>query len=187
MAEKASPLFSFDMGTIFDVQKSLNALVNGFEQEVINEAIRADLPEIIREQLYAGKNGRGKNLRPTYDNDPFFKSAEAGPWRNRAQAYKNWKMKVQPPKVGSFLGFAPRGAETPNLIIRGDFHDSIFAVKTVNGISIGSDGFAQSGDIERKYGHVIYGFSPQAKRYLVEYRLKPAVNVYFRKCGLILK
>lgn len=175
------------MGTIFDVQKSLNEISSGFGNMVLNEVLRADVPEIIREQLYAGKNGRGKNLRPTYDNDPFFKSAEAGPWRNRAKAYKNWKMKVQPPKTGSFLGFAPRSAETPNLIIKGNFHDSIFATKTADGINVGSDGFSQSGDIEQKYGQVIYGLSPQAKRYLAEHRLKPAVNAYFKKYGLILK
>lgn len=160
-------------------------MVAGFSDMVLDEMIKADLPDIVREQLYAGKNGNGKNLRPTYDNDPFFKTPEAGPWRNRAAAYKKFKMNVQPPKTGSFLGFAPRAPETPNLIIRGNFYDSIFAVKTVDGVNIGSEGFTESGDIEQKYGQAIYRLSPEARRYLITYRINPAIKNYLKKHGLL--
>lgn len=172
------------MGTIFDVQKSVNAMVAGFEDMVLTEMLSADLPDMVREQLYAGKNGRGKDLRPTYDNDPYFKTDEAGHWKNNADGYKRWKMKIQPPKTGSYLGIS-RNPETPNLIIRGNFYESIFAVKSDNGVSIGSEGFAESGDIERKYGQTIYGLMPESRRHLVIYRIHPAIRAYLKRYGLL--
>lgn len=160
-------------------------MVDGFKDMVLDEMTKADLSDVIKDQLYAGKNGNGKNLRPTYDNDPFFKTSEAGPWKNRAKAYKEFKMDVQPPKIGSFLGFAPRDPETPNLIIRGNFYDSIFAVKTIDGVNIGSEGFAESGDIEQKYGQAIYRLSPEARHYLVTYKIHPAIKAYLKQYGLL--
>lgn len=170
------------MATILEAVRNAKSFVDGFEKESIR-IIQDHKPEItqyVKEQLFSGINGRGKNLRPTYDNDPFFKTEEAGRWKNNAKGYKNWKLKIQPPRASSF-GFPARDINTPNLIIRGDFYDSITAINSDKGITIFSSGISFGKDIELKYSSVIFGISPLATEYFIKNIFLPELNNYISK------
>ena len=158
---------------------------DGFTGVVLDvmSARKDDVAEFIREQLYSGLDGKENPLRPTYLNDPWFKSEAAGHWRGRAEAYMKWKRMITPP-ARSWLGFAERDANTPNLIITGEFYGSISAVPFANGLRIGSDGFAMGGDIERKYGSVIFKPGRRAVAYFIEYFLKGELLEHYRRWGM---
>lgn len=137
----------------------------------------------IREQLNAGINGNDKPLRPTYLNDPYFNTKEAGSFYKNARRYMKWKEEIRPPYDVTLFGIR-RSPETPNLIIRGDFHDSITAVPIDKGLRIESRGVSLSNDIEQKYGQAIYRFSSYARRHFMENFIKKGLEDYFRKFGL---
>lgn len=113
--------------------------------------------ESVKEQLYSGLDGDDRELTPNYLNDPFFNSKDAGRWKNNNKGYMIWKSKITPPQ-SSYLGFRARNIETPNLIIVGDFYNSIFVKDTDNGIEIGSDS-TLGASIEKKYGSRIFKVS----------------------------
>lgn len=172
---------------VIEAFENAQELVKGFkpmiEEEVKSD--RDDIEDFVQDQLFSGVNGRGKPLRPTYTNDPYFKtitkSAKAA--KNRAIGYKNYKKRKTPP-APSYLGFPPRNDDTPNLIIRGDFYQSITA-KVMNGVlKISTEGLTFGKDIEKKYGSIIFGLSPNARKYLIDYRLNPAIERYLKKFGI---
>ena len=91
------------MATLSDAADNFKLFVGGLEK-VVKHTIQsnADLvQDFIRQQLYSGVNGRGKPLRPTYLNDPFFNSKDAGRWFHNAEGYMKWKMEKTPP--GHFM------------------------------------------------------------------------------------
>lgn len=137
--------------------------------------------EFVTEQLYSGLNGEESPLRPKYSEDPYF-NAFKDP-KKAAERYKKWKMKIQPP-ARSYLGFEPRGADTPNLIIRGDFYSSITAIPVADGLSIVSQGLMFSADIERKYGNVIYQIGDKSKEHYVQFYMLPRIMKLMEECGL---
>ena len=92
-------------------------------------------------------------------------------------------MRIQPP-ARSYLGFRPRNADTPNLIIRGDFYASITAIPIADGISIVSQGVMFSSDIERKYGNVIYEIGDKARRHWINFYMLPRIRTFMKECGL---
>ena len=139
--------------------------------------------EYIRTQLNAGINGNDKPLRPTYLNDPWFKRKESGSWFMKARKYMKWKEEITPPCNVTWFGIR-RSPETPNLLIRGDFHDSIRAIPGDGGLRIGSEGVDFSTDIEQKYGQDIYRLSSYARKHFFEEFVKKGLNDYFRKFGL---
>lgn len=174
------------MANIIEAEKNIRLLVSGFEP-MIRDIMIAQKKEIqiyITEQLYSGVNGNDKPLRPTYLNDPYFKSKEAGNWYKNAKGYMAWKESITPPYASSWLGIPRRTPDTPNLIIRGDFHDSITAIPIDNGLKIESVGISFSGDIEKKYGQAIYKVGSYARRYFIEKYIKKGIADYFRKFGL---
>ena len=175
------------MGTIFDVANSIQSFVGGFDRMIEDElkSDREDIEDFIQEQLYSGINGREKPLRPTYTNDPYFKEVTntAKAAKSKAEGYKKYKKKKTPP-TPSYLGYQSRDENTPNLIIRGDFYSSITAHVGGGVIKIGTEGLSFGNDIEKKYGSIIFGLSPKARAYLIEYRLKPAIKKYMEKYGL---
>lgn len=137
--------------------------------------------EFVTEQLYSGVNGDEQPLRPKYSEDPYF-NAFKNP-KKKAEDYKKWKAKIQPP-ARSYLGFAPRDTDTPNLIIRGDFYSSITAIPIANGVSIVSQGVSFSSDIERKYGDVIYKIGDKARKHYIDFYMLPRILKFLKECGL---
>lgn len=174
------------MANIIEAEKNFNALVEGFESMIRNimAAQKKEVQIYITEQLYSGVNGKDKPLRPTYLNDPYFKSRESGKWYKNARGYMMWKEGITPPYASSWLGIPRRSPDTPNLIIRGDFHNSITAVPFDKGLRIESVGISFSDDIERKYGQAIYRVGSYAKRYFIEKYVKKGIEDYFRKFGV---
>lgn len=173
------------MATIKDATEAFNKFANGLEG-VIKSAIvdnKLQAVDYVQEQLYSGMNGKDKPLRPTYTGDPWFKSEESGRWYMNAKGYLKWKKDITPP-LPSYLGFQPRNDNTPNLIITGDFYSSITAIPITDGIRIETRGTSFGSDIEKKYGSVILGLGPSAKKHFVKYVLNPALKKYFAKFGL---
>lgn len=171
------------MATIFELSKNFKRLINGFEKEALS-CMAENIPifeEYVREQLFHGINGRGKPLRPTYPNDEFFRSPDAGRWKKNGKGYMNWKMQLQPNNKGTnYLNLSPKKNDTPDLYIRGDFHKSIKGKATEKGVMIGSNA-SFAGDVERKYGNIIYGLSPEAKRRYIDTKLYPRLKSYVSK------
>ena len=174
------------MANIIEAEKNFNALVEGFEPMIRNimAAQKKEVQIYITEQLYSGINGNDKPLRPTYLNDPYFKSRESGKWYKNARGYMMWKEGITPPYAYSWLGIPRLSPDTPNLIIRGDFHNSITAVPFDKGLRIESVGVSFSDDIERKYGQAIYRVGSHARRYFIEKYVKKGIEDYFRKFGV---
>lgn len=174
------------MANIIDAEKNFRMFVDGFEPMIrgIMHAQKKEVQVYITEQLYSGRNGNDKPLRPTYLNDPYFDSPESGGWYKNAKGYMRWKERKTPPYASSLLGIPRRSADTPNLIIRGNFHDSITATPIDKGLRIESVGVSFSGDIEKKYGQAIYKVGSLARRYFFEQYVKQGVADYFRQFGL---
>ena len=178
------PLY-FYMGTIKESLDSIIKLVNGFDgmlHETMKES-RGDVYELVIDQLYSGLNGRDKPLRPTYLNDPWLKSSESGKWKNNGRGYAMWKKEDHPP-TPSFQGYPPRDIYTPNLVITGEFYNSIRISASPEGLKIGSD-TSMGKDIEKKYGSIIFGLGSKSRAYFIEYVLNPALKKYFSKFGVL--
>lgn len=177
--------FLIGMATIKEAANKFNLFVFGFEDTIKKTIVnnRLEIIDYVKEQLYSGVNGNGNPLRPTYLNDPWFETKEAGRWYKNASGYAKWKKRHTPP-LPSYLGIQARDMYTPNLVIRGDFYDSITAIPIDDGISIHSRGVSFSGDIERKYGNTIYRIGPQASEHFIKYVLSPALRSYYSKFGL---
>lgn len=80
----------------------------------------------------------------------------------------------------NYLNLPPKKNNLPDLYIRGDFHRSIKGKATAKGVEIGSN-VSFAGDIESKYGNVIYGLSPEAKKKFVDEKLFPRMKNYVAK------
>ena len=119
-----------------------------------------DLRELVKDQLYAGLDGDEKELRPTYFEDPYFKS------RASAENYSKWKDALS--QRGESI-FAPRKRGTPNLIITGSgFYDRI-RVDITDSIIIKSSGLSDK--LISKYGESILKLSKTAIGYYIEEKL----------------
>lgn len=174
------------MATIKESFDNINLFVNGFEdmiREAMNES-RGDVYDLVIDQLYSGINGRDKPLRPTYLNDPWFKSDEAGKWKNNGRGYAMWKKEKRPP-APSFQGYPPRDVYTPNLIITGKFYDSIRVSLSPKGLKIETIDAEMGPDIERKYGSIILGLGSKSRQYFIEYMLNPSLKKYLSKFGVL--
>jgi len=68
------------------------------------------LLDIQREQLMAGKAADGGPIRPTYSEDPYFRTREA------MERYRGWKHRLNP----------RRDIDAPDLFITGEFHSDFF-------------------------------------------------------------
>lgn len=181
-------LFSYNlrMATIKEVLDNVTAFVNGFEGEVQHtmDSNKSLVREFVTEQLYSGVNGNDKPLRPTYLNDPWFATDEAGKWKNNAKGYAKMKKRITKP-TPSFQGYPARDIYTPNLIITGEFYDSIRVSSSSKGLKIETRGSDIGTDIERKYGSAILGVGVKSREYFLEYVLNPALKNYFSKFGVL--
>lgn len=171
------------MASISEVYNVIHAIHLGLESEVrlcMKDNSRV-IEGLIREQIYAGQDGKGKLLNPTYDTDPFFE--ENGRWYHRSKQYKHWKKKITPPITSEVLFLPPRPVEVPNLFITGKFHDSITALPSSDGINISTEGFASGKDIVSKYGGSIFVLGNEGKAYFSQKVLRPWLDRFIKKCG----
>lgn len=171
--------------TLEEYSKSWKKLADGLEDVLVSQLQgETDLiEEFAREQLYSGVNGDEERLTPKYSQDPYFKEVYGKNWKSHATDYMKWKRKIQPP-AASFLGFRPRAMDTPNLIIRGDFYDSITAIPVKEGVIVTSNGLSFSADIERKYTSKIYKMSNRAVKHYITYYAMPQIDDFIKYCGL---
>lgn len=171
------------MVTIGNAIECFNELVSGLGsmiQGVMRDSSEA-VSDYVIDQLHSGLNGREKAIRPTYLTDPWFNTEDAGQWYKNPEGYMKWKMKIRPPGgAPSYLGHAPRDEKTPNLIIRGDFYDSITAIPIAGGLRIETRGTSFGADVEKKYGSVILGIGDKGKNHFVRYVLTPKLVRYFK-------
>ena len=171
------------MASINEVYNVINAINSRLESEILEcMSENSNIVEgLIREQIYAGQDGSGKLLNPTYENDPFFE--EKGRWYHRNKQYKHWKEKITPPITSEVLFLPPRPIEVPNLFITGRFHDSIHAKKKGCLIGISTKGFSSGNDIVSKYGNDILTLGYEGKSYFSQKILKPYLERFFKSCG----
>lgn len=117
------------------------------------------LVEENRDQLYDGKDRLGRDITPSYLDDPYFKSRES------AQRYSDWKDTITPNPN--------RTKGTPNLYIVGTYHKSIKI--DVSGTSIIYKASFRGPEIEAKYGENIYGLGGSRRLKYTEGVLKPVL------------
>lgn len=140
-----------------------NRLISLKEQtvEVASTSIKktgTNLVLLNREQMLEGKRRDGKDISPSYFEDPWFKSIEA------ATAYSEWKDRITPnPK---------RKKGVPNLIIIGTFHNSITVDVTGETLKFNSN-FPAAADIERKFTGMIYSLNVEKRTIYVREFLRP--------------
>ena len=166
-----------------EVSRVIHAIASGIEEECVKcmEEHRREVVDCIQEQLYSGLDGTEHLLTPTYDNDPYFN--EDGPWKHKAEKYKHWKESITPPMQSEMLFLPPRPVEVPNLIITGTFYDSIRAERNGSGLHLGSSGFSEGPDIEKKYGEQILTMGDTAKEYFNIMYLRPWISKFFKNSG----
>jgi hypothetical protein len=132
-----------------------------------------DMAEMTRQQLLEGKLSTGKDISPTYLEDPYFKSKDA------AQRYSDWKDKITPNQK--------RKKGVPNLIITGPFHNSI-QVDIKGEDFVYQSSFKNSADILNKFSEDIFGLTEDSKEDIIEGGLfEDWRNGVEEKTGLKLK
>ena len=109
-------------------REKINSIVGEIFIEKNKEIIHG-----IKGQLWDGKTGEGKDITPSYLDDPYFATKE------KALAYAKWK--------ASITKNSNRNFATPNLYINGFFHSSLFID---NSFRVASNGFGNP--IIEKYG-----------------------------------
>lgn len=179
------PRCNKNMASIEEVATAVGLVADGLEDEVLacmndNAGVVVNL---VREQLYSGRDGSGEYLSPSYDNDPYFQ--EEGPWQGRAAAYKEWKKRITPPQNGLITGISARPDDIPNLFISGTFHNSIKSKDAGDGLEIFTEGFKEGKDIERKYGESIFNLCDTSLDWFIEKKVEPHLLDFFQKCKLL--
>lgn len=131
--------------------------------EIIQSLMQEDeelLLSLQKDQLYAGQDANGDGLRPTYQDDPYFKTRDA------AQRYSDWKDRLEQRTHNPLFVKRPPG--TPNLIITGGWFYNTLVADVGNGkLVIRSDSWL-IGKLESKYGQYLLGLSSVALTYYVE-------------------
>jgi hypothetical protein len=167
------------MAEFKEAYKNFKEFHDGFEPECVGiiQKHKPELIDLVKNQLFSGMNGRDKQLRPTYENDPYFKTAESGHWKNNGKGWARWKYLETPPRQSGY-GHPARNFSTPNLIIKGNFYDSIQAKNTDKGVNILSEGVSFGADIEKKYGSIIFGIGPISKEHFINHIFSPNFKRY---------
>ena len=179
------------MSTIAGAANAVRMLKDNFWPDVTNSLRDSEglIHDLITDQLMSGLDENKRPLKPTYLDDPYFvettKTPEAA--KKKAHNYKAYKERITPPDASDILHLPPRDSNTPNLIIRGDYHASILPVvqagKDGGKIVTKSVGFYAGDDLEKKYGPGHLGLTPEAKAYLLDERVMPAIKKLFEKYG----
>lgn len=143
------------------IEKKIEAL-QAFKQSLeprVEEIIAGRSDEYLdmqKEQLFAGQNSDGDDLRPYYSEDlrangGYFKSPES------ARAYAEYKAGLSYP---SSYGAALRNPDAPNLFINGHlFHDGLVLV-VGNGVIRVAHRSPEGQAIMQRYGEGNFGLNP---------------------------
>lgn len=150
------------MGTIKGLLDSVAKLDLRREVPIIIQYYDIWIEHAVREQLWDGKTSLGVDIRPSYLEDPFFKTTA------QAMGYSKWKDKITPNPQ--------RNTHTPNLFINGYFHSTIRLKVTKEEIIYDSNTFGR--EIIRKYGDKLLGMAPDTKEAFIEELLYPRVKKY---------
>lgn len=137
--------------------KNIDSLLRGGQmlREVFlskEEAFNEMMCGMQRRQLMSGERSDGERMRPSYFEDPFFKSKES------ARRYANYKAKV--------FGTADRHYSSPNLYINGYFHAGFrvrFGAESVemdNGRKVIAGRSGRTQNLYEKYGKSSFGLNP---------------------------
>lgn len=149
-AARLSAFFKLsDMGTMAAYLRKLEA----FDLNRTTGRELAKIPEKIKDlnikQLMAGQDRYGKPLSPKYSQDPYFKTAA------QARQYADWKKRLYPETP----------YDTPNLIIRGDYHNSIVVDGDEHVISFYTNTTINFGiSVESKYKGNQLGLTPKSRK-----------------------
>lgn len=173
------------MGTIANAYSAVMGLSGEFTSAIEKTFLDNEtlIKDIIQDQLMAGIDEDMKPLTPTYLDDPYFVESTSTPEaaKEKAENYKKWKAKLYPPTSTDLLHLPARDANTPNLIIRGDYHASITPVVAEGKIVTKSVGFYAENDIENKYGDAHLGISSEGRYYLINEKVYPAITKLLAK------
>lgn len=147
------------------LERSLEVLA----QEAIdgmNEVLDSlNLSSAVRAQIDSGLLASGQEIRPTYTNDPFFRTPEES---------QRWIRRYRKYEVNSYpqWNLPTRHVDTPNLNITGKlFFDYITADNNNGIIEIQAVGSPIEAELRAKYGNELLGLSPQIKS-VIEERLQ---------------
>lgn len=147
------------MADAVDIFNNLEALDIGATAGKALQKSKALVLKKNREQLMEGKLSTGKDITPSYLNDPYFKTREA------AQRYSDWKDKITPNPN--------RKKGTPNLYITGPYHRSIdFNVKGLEFFFTSK--FDAAAAIEKKFTGNIYWLDQENKEELLDESVEDA-------------
>lgn len=119
-----------------------------------------------REQLLEGKRRDGKDITPSYLDDPYFKS------RASAARYSAWKDKITPNPL--------RKSGTPNLFITGLHHRTI-KLDVLGFSTLKFYGAYRQIEIEGKFSDYIYGLNANKRITYLSESLRPAFNKEIEK------
>jgi hypothetical protein len=148
------------MSTILSMKKRFEAIDT---DKVIEAAMTESLPDLNDlnlEQIYDGKTNTGDDIRPSYYEDPYFKTPE------QAIAYSNWKDRITPN--------SRRNRGTPNLFINGYYYRS--RSLSLAGDVIRFDSFWPEGSkIHQKYAN-INGLGGSYKSDFINHFLQPVLS-----------
>jgi len=136
------------MGTIHALKRKFDALDTS---KIITDVVAENAPllgEINLSQLYAGKTRLGKDLSPTYQEDPYFNDKGGLP---AARAYSDWKDRITPS--------SERRPGVPNLVINGFYYASR-KVEVKGGKLVYDSSYL---DLTTKYGEEIDGLGGKYK------------------------
>lgn len=163
----------------------VSRMVDGFEPEIIqclgdNAGVAED---VVREQMYSGRDGTDAFLSPNYDDDPFFDDPENKRWYGKNDGYKKWKHELTPPKPSEKLGLPERPDHIPNLYINGLFHSEVFATMEGDALSVRVHDSGNAPDIVKKYGNQILQLGPTAIGYFNNQYIIPRIWRFFADCG----
>lgn len=105
------------LGVLNERLAGLQSAMIGFAREAM-ESREADIIDLQRTQLLAGKRADGEDIKPSYTEDlkangGYFNSVDS------AKAYAKWKEGLSYPKD------VARNPLTPNLYINGRFHNEL--------------------------------------------------------------
>jgi len=128
--------------TISILQRNVESILKKFDEIVVEAAYEHE--EFITasnlSQLWDGKDVNNQNIRPSYLEDPYFKTQKA------AERYAAWKFRITPN--------SNRDKNTPNLFINGYFYSSVAPVANSNFIQvITNSGFGK--EVTSKFTNVL--------------------------------
>lgn len=176
---------------LYQVDRIIGKIADGFE-EACKECMAENsevFTRIVREQLFSGLDGEGRELQPSYLDDPYFDNVNWFHWDEMttkiyhgAEGYLQWKKDITPPTTGQVIGYPARNEGTPNLYIDGTFYGTIEARATNDGVQVYTD--SETGmKIEQKYGATIFAIADLGKSWFNERYMLPAIARFFKDCG----